>query len=83
MHTFQIKLLIQFFVSSICVEHHVFIIRKTICYMQILWYVFHAEVTIKGYICGEEKPTRCHLMIYCSYELFYMFRALICPSSGA
>jgi hypothetical protein len=35
-------------------------------------------------ICGEEKgkPTRCHLMIYCSYELHYMFRALICPSSG-
>jgi hypothetical protein len=22
-------------------------------------------------------------MIYCSYELLYMFRALICPSSGA
>jgi hypothetical protein len=32
---------------------------------------------------GEEKPTRCHSMIYCSCELLYMFRALICPSSGA
>jgi hypothetical protein len=34
-------------------------------------------------VCGEEKPTRCHSMIYCSYVLLYMFRALICPSSGA
>jgi hypothetical protein len=23
-------------------------------------------------VCGEEKPTRCHLMIYCSYELLYV-----------
>jgi hypothetical protein len=34
-------------------------------------------------ICGKEKPTRCHLMIYCSYELLCMFWALICPSSEA
>jgi hypothetical protein len=31
----------------------------------------------------KKKPTRCHLMLYFSYELLYMFRALICPSSGA
>ena len=31
MHNFQINVLIQFFVSSTCFEHHVFIIRKTIC----------------------------------------------------
>jgi hypothetical protein len=34
-------------------------------------------------ICGEEKPTRCHSMIYCSCDLLYTFRTLICPSSGA
>jgi hypothetical protein len=34
-------------------------------------------------ICGEEKSTRCRSMIYRSCELLYMFRALICPSSGA
>jgi hypothetical protein len=33
-------------------------------------------------ICAEEKSTRCHSMICCSCELLYMFRALICPSSG-
>jgi hypothetical protein len=37
-------------------------------------------VPIRG---GEEKPTRCHSMIYCSCELLYMFRALMCPSLGA
>ena len=31
----------------------------------------------------EEKPTRCHLMIYCTYNMLNMFRALVCPSSGA
>jgi hypothetical protein len=34
-------------------------------------------------MCGEEEPTRCHSVIYCSCELLYMFRVLICPSSGA
>ena len=31
MRTFYINVLINFFVSSTCFEHHVFIIRKTIC----------------------------------------------------
>jgi len=31
MHTFQINGSILFLVSSMCFEHHVFIIRKTIC----------------------------------------------------
>jgi len=31
MHTFQINVLLQFLASSICFEHHVFIIRKVIC----------------------------------------------------
>ena len=30
----------------------------------------------------EEKPTRCHCILYCTYMLI-MFRALLCPSSGA
>ena len=29
-HTFQISVLVQFFVNSACFEHHVFIIRKKI-----------------------------------------------------
>jgi len=31
----------------------------------------------------EEKPTRSHWMFYCTYNMFNMFRALLCPSSGA
>ena len=31
----------------------------------------------------EEKPTRCHWMVYCTYNVLNMLRALLCPSSGA
>ena len=31
----------------------------------------------------EEKPTRCHSMLYCTYDTLNMFRVLLCPSSGA
>ena len=31
----------------------------------------------------EEKPTLCHCMLYCTYDMLNMFRALLCPSSGA
>ena len=31
----------------------------------------------------EEKPTRCHWLFYCTYNMLNMFRALLCPSSGA
>ena len=30
----------------------------------------------------EEKPTRCHWILYCTYNMLNMFRALLCPSSG-
>ena len=42
MHTFKINVLIQFLVSSTCFEHHVFIIRKTICTCGFYGEVFHA-----------------------------------------
>jgi len=31
----------------------------------------------------EEKPTRCHSVLYCTYDMLNMFWALLCPSSGA
>ena len=31
----------------------------------------------------EEKPTRCHWMVYCTHNMLNMVRALLCPSSGA
>ena len=30
----------------------------------------------------EEKPTRCHWMVYCIYNMVNMFRAHLCPSSS-
>jgi len=35
------------------------------------------------FICREEKPIRCHWMVYCTYNMLNMFRTLLCPSSGA
>jgi hypothetical protein len=35
-------------------------------------------------ICGNKMPTRCNMFFYCrSYCLLNMFRAPLCPSSGA
>jgi len=34
-------------------------------------------------ITEEWKPTRCHLLFYCTSCRLNMFRALLCPSSGA
>jgi hypothetical protein len=31
----------------------------------------------------EEKPSRCHWMLYCTHDTLNMFRVLLCPSSGA
>jgi hypothetical protein len=31
----------------------------------------------------EEEPTRCYLVFYYTYERLNMFRAALCPSSGA
>ena len=31
----------------------------------------------------EEKPTRCHWIVYCTYNMLNMFRTRLCPSSGA
>jgi len=33
--------------------------------------------------CRIKKPTRCHLLFYCTSYRLNMFWALLCPSSGA
>ena len=43
-----------------------------------LWFVM-----ILFILRREEKPTRCHWMVYYTYNMLNMFRALLCPSSGA
>ena len=39
--------------------------------------------TTTKYMRREEKPTRCHRMLYCTYDMLNMFRAILWPSSGA
>jgi hypothetical protein len=34
-------------------------------------------------VINEEEPTRCYLAFYYTYERLNMFRAALCPSSGA
>jgi len=45
----------------------------------------HGHTYIKWlYMCGNKMPTRCNRGFYCrSYCLLNMFRAPLCPSSGA
>jgi len=43
---------------------------------------YHTKNTFKR-MRTEEKPTRCHCMLYCTYDMLNIFRALPCPSSGA
>jgi len=31
----------------------------------------------------NKKPTRCHLLFYCTSYRLNMFQTLLCPSSGA
>ena len=35
------------------------------------------------FVRREEKPTRCHWMLYCTHDTLNVFRVLLCPSSGA
>jgi hypothetical protein len=44
------------------------------------WCVF---VRASLHMSREEKPARCHCMLYCTYDTLNVFRALLCPSSGA
>ena len=48
----------------------------------VSWYSwFHNKISHR--LRREEKPTRCHCVLYCIYDTLNMFRALLCPSSGA
>ena len=49
--------------------------------------IFHyslCRIKVKYLTCGNKMPTRCNRGFYCiSYCLINMFRASLCPSSGA
>ena len=50
---------------------------------QMLSFIWRVFVRASLHIRREEKPTRCYWIVYCTYNLLNMFRALLCPSSGA
>ena len=60
--------------------------KKSLC---CLWVTereqraYQMQIILTDRMCREEKPTRCHWIVYCIYNMFNMFRALLCPSSGA
>ena len=58
----------------------IFMRNFRVCSLQI-WCDFDRASSL---ICGNKMPTRCNRGFYCrSYSLLYMFRAPLCPSSGA
>jgi len=48
--------------------------------MRLAWQLTNARTLI---YLKNKKPTRCHLLFYCTSYRLDMFRALLCPSSGA
>ena len=52
-----------------------------LCSMQIRegWVTSKTQLTL----LREEKPTRYHCKLYCTYDMLNMFRAFLCPSSRA
>ena len=49
---------------------------KSPCHQKDVWCVF---VRASLHMRREENPTRCHCMLYCTYDMLNMFRALMCP----
>ena len=66
-----------------------FFLKTTILHygVPVCWIVATVMTDLRkneGRICGNKMPTRCNRGFYCrSYCLLKMFRASLCPSSGA
>jgi uncharacterized membrane protein len=45
--------------------------------------LYYYTVIIYYILRGEEKPTRFHWMVYCTFNTLNILRTLLCPSSGA
>ena len=57
-----------------------FYLLKLLRNVFVAWCVF---VRASLHMRREEKPTRCHCMLYCTYDILNMFRILLFPSSRA
>jgi len=56
-----------------------FVAQHQTCFMSTWCLSVRASLHMRR----EEKPTRCHCMLYCTCDTLNMFRALLYPSSGA
>ena len=59
-----------------CLE---FRLGRTCVSVSIKWVISETVYSVRR----EEKPIRCHWMVYCTYNMPNTFRALLCTSSGA
>ena len=67
--------------SLYCVIHIVPLIFLPVIYILRIWCDFDRASSL---MCENKMPTRCNRGFYCrSYCLLNMFRAPLCPSSGA
>jgi hypothetical protein len=71
-------------------QNWLFYLLSNICIcIDVLFFAFSLEwvrcvfVRASLHMRRDEKPTRYHWMLYCTYNMLNMFRALLCPSSGA
>jgi len=60
-------------------------IKSFKCLMKFKKYLLSWCVFVRAslHMHREENQLRCHWMLYCTYDMLNMFRALLCPSSGA
>jgi hypothetical protein len=56
---------------------------RYIIYEILLGWLIEGEWNDRYIINVEEEPTRCYLLFYYTYDRLNMFRAPLCPSSGA
>jgi len=64
---------------------NIFIFKRDTCLEIKYVYIFDVWLTVHRSSTWSKKPTRCHLVLYLYllYKLLNMFRATLCPSSGA
>ena len=55
------------------------LVKKTLIIIKMHGLYVKIDCTLRR----EEKPTSCHWMVYCTYNMLNMFWALLCLSSGA
>jgi hypothetical protein len=57
--------------------------KKIVPFTRLGWKILQSRTSQMKIWSREEKPTRCHWMVYSIYNMLNMFRALLCSSSGA